>query len=246
MNGQEYEVLKEPNTSLYTFKIRAGANAGIENYTITKALLDNKQEVKINYSFKIDVLKDIPTIENYHVEENKDDSKLILIFDVVDNNDSIESSYVEIYDEAQNSIMQDKVVKGANRIEVEVEEKKEYKASIILNYKLSNTPEDEEHKGIQSYEKDLQLLIDYNFTISNLKTYKENQETTIFNKEDKIKLVFESTNATKHVPQTIKIDGKEYEVSSENGKYAVTLDALTELGNQTITINEVIIKWKEI
>lgn len=241
MNGQEYEVLKEPNTSLYTFKIRAGANAGIENYTITKALLDNKQEVKINYSFKIDVLKDRPTIENYHVEENKDDSKLILIFDVVDNNDSIESSYVEIYDEAQNSIMQDKVVKGANRIEVEVEEKKEYKASIILNYKLSNTPEDEEHKGIQSYEKDLQLLIDYNFTISNLKTYKENQETTIFNKEDKIKLVFESTNATKHVPQTIKIDGKEYEVSSENGKYAVTLDALTELGNQTITINEVIL-----
>ncbi len=239
MNNQEYEVEKEPNTSFYTLKINAGSTARMRIFTITEARLDNDKKVKMNYTFKIDVLKDKPMMENYRVEENKDDSKLILLFNIKDDEDSLENAYVEIYDETQNLLTQEKVVKGENRIEVSVEEKKEYKANIILNYKLSNDPNDETKKGVELYEKDLQLLIDYHFTFGNLKTYKEDQETTIFSKEDQVKLVFESSNSTKHNPKTIKIGEKEYEVVEENGKFIATLDAVTELGNQTIQIDEI-------
>ncbi len=241
MNNQEYEVEKEPNTALYMIKLNAGEHPGVKEYTITEALLDNDKKVKINYTFKMDVLKDKPSIENYYVEENKDDSKLILNFDVIDYENSIQSAYVEFYDESQTLITQEAIVKGKNQIEFSVEEAKEYLANIILNYKLSSSEEDDEHKGVESYEKELQLLIDYNLTIQNIKTYKGNQETTVFSKEDKVKLIFESTNATKHIPKSIKVGGKEYEVVEENNQYVAELDPLAELGSQTIAIEEVIL-----
>lgn len=239
MNNQEYKVEKEQNTSLYTFKINAGNIAEIKNYAITEVLLDNDKKIKINYTFKIDVLKEKPSIENYRVEENKDDSKLILLFNIVDHEESLENAYVEIYDNMKNLLINKKVQKGENHIEIPVEEMKEYKANIFLNYKLSNSPEDESQKGLEIYEKELQLVIDYHFTLANLKTYKENLETNLFNKEDQVKLKFESTNATKHIPKSIKVGEKEYEVVEEDNTYAVTLDTITELGSQTIKIEEV-------
>ena len=241
MNNTEYEITREPNTSLYTIKLSVGPDSGIKKYTISEALLDNNKKVKMDYTFKLDVLKDIPTIENYRVEENKDDSKLILLFNVIDHDDSIEKARVDVYNENQELISQEKVVKGENRIEVSVEEQKEYQANIVLNYNLSATEEDVGHKGIQSYEKQLQLMIDYNFTISNIKSYKEDQETTVFSKEDQVRLVFESSNTTKHIPEVIKVARKEYEVTKENNKFTAKLDALTNLGNQKITIEEVVL-----
>lgn len=241
INDIEYEVVKDPNTFLYTIKLKVGSDAKMEKYLISEALLDNGKTVTMDYSFKLDVLKDIPIIENYRVEENKDDSKLVLLFDVKDSDNSIDLAHLDIYDENQSLVTQEKVVVGKNRIEISVEEKKEYLANILLNYNLSNDSDTSGHKGVQSYEKQLQLLIDYNFTFSNVKSYKNGTETTIFSKGDQVKLVFESTNSTRHVPKTIKVNGKEYEVVEENNQFAVTLDALTDLGSQTIMIDEIVL-----
>ena len=239
VNGAEYKVEKIPNTSEYIFKLNAGSTSELKNYKITEAILDNNKKIKLNESFSIDVLKDRPSIKNYRVEENKDDSKLILLFEVVDENNSIEDAYIDVYDTDQNRLKQEKLVHGENRVELDVEEKKEYIAYIILNFNLSNHPESSEHKGVEQYEKELQLIVDYNFDLSNIKTFKEEKETLVFENGDQVKLVFESTNETKHSPSTVKIGDKNYDVEAENGKFKVTLDALNELGSKTLTIEEV-------
>ena len=241
INKKEYEVTKKENTTDYSFKMNAGADAGLKNYSISEVLLDNGKKIKVNSPFTIDVLKDTPTIKNYRVDENKNDSKLTLLFDVEDSDNAIESAYVEFYDEAGTMINEKNVEKGENRIEIEVEEKKEYKANIILKYNLSSRPESTEHTGMQLYEKDLQLLIDYQFSFSGLKTYKNDKETTTFENGDIVKLRFESTNITKHIPKTIKIQDKEYEVKEENNHFTVELDALNTLGEKTYTISEVVL-----
>ncbi|MCI8394371.1 MAG: hypothetical protein HFH86_02680 [Bacilli bacterium] len=241
INKMEYEVFRNPNTKDYTFIINVGLEYGIKKYNITSIKLDNNKEIKIQESFEVDVLKDIPTIQNYRVEENIDESKLTIVFDLVDDNNSLESGYLEVYRDEQKEEIKEKLTIGENRIEIPVEELVEYKAYIVLNYNLSNHEEDVSHKGVQHYEKDLQLVIDYNLSIFNIKTYKEDQETTEFDKEDQVKIVFESSNNTKHVPDKIKVADKEYEVSSENNKFIVLLDALTDLGSKTITIDEIIL-----
>ena len=241
INGKEYMVEKVPNSHEYKVTIPAGSDSGIKEFHITKAFLDNHQSVKISYKFQIDVLKDIPYVENYRVEENINESKLILIFDVLDKSDSIETAFVEIFDDKQEMIAEEKVVKGNNRIEINVEEQKDYKAYIMLNYNLSNDEQNMEHRGLQQYEKDLQLFIDYKFSISDIKTFKEDLETSVFYKEEEVSIVFDSTNATKHIPNVVKVNGKEYEVSNKDNHYVVTLDALTDLGNKIFVIEEVIL-----
>ncbi len=243
INGNEYEVEKVQNTnSEYTVTLNVKDQAGLQTYQITEAYLDNNKKSKIDYKVSIDVLKEIPTISNYRVEEDKDNSKLIVLFDVIDKDDSLINGSFTVNDE-DILLNKTELKKGANRIELEVEDKKEYKASIVLDYDLdSNQLEnDENHSNTQSYEKDLQLLIDYNFNISNIKIYKDGKEATTFDNGDEVQIVFDSTNATKHTPSTIKVDGKEYEVKQENNKYVANLGPLDAFGSKTITIDEVVL-----
>lgn len=239
IDGKEYDVTKEANTSDYTVKVNSGSEAGLKSYHVTEVILDNNKTIKVDYSFILDVLKDSPHITNYRVEENKDESKLILLFDIVDDEDSLTLATLDVYNIDQEIVTQTSLAKGQNRIEVSVEETKEYKAYIKLEYNLSEDENNTESMGIESYEKDLQLIIDYNFNISNIKAYKENKEQTIFAMGDQVKIGFESTNSTIHIPAFVKVNGKEYEVTEENGKYFATLDPLNTLGDNQILVEEV-------
>lgn len=244
INDEEYEVEKIPNTtSEYIITLNVGQTPGLKTYKITEALLNNNKRTEINYKISVDVLKEMPNISNYRVVEDIDNSKLIILFDVLDEDDSIKSSTIKIQNEDKVIVKTEKLKKGSNRIEFEVEDKKEYKAYIELKYDLdSNKLENDiQHVGIQSYEKDLQLIVDYNLTVSNIKTYKNDSQTKTFDNGDQVKIVFESTNSTKHIPSSIKVDGKEYEVTQENNKYTAILDPLDTLGSKTINIEEVIL-----
>ncbi len=244
INDQEYKIDKVTNTEFtYQFTLHTGQDAGIKTYRITEALLDNNQKVEIDYAINIDVLKDIPSIQNYRVEEDNKNSKLIVLFDVMDNDASLYDAEITIYHSDQTIKTQEKIKKGQNRIEVEVEDTKEYDAYITLDYDLdSNQLEnDEAHVGVQKYEKKLQLVLTYNFSASNIKSYKNGNETTTFDNGDEVQLVFESKNDTKYVPAFIIVDGKEYEVTEENNRYSAILPALTHLGTQTITVEKIIL-----
>lgn len=246
INGQEYEVIKESlSSSNYSVTLNAGSASGVKTFKITEAKLDNNKTVKVNYEMKVDVLKEKPTISNYRVEEDINNSKLIILFDLIDKDDSLDSAILSVADtlETPNTLYKEKLKKGKNRIELNVDEKKEYKATIKLDYELDSNElsNDEDHSFTENIEKPLQLLIDYNLSLGNIKAYKDNVEAISFTKEDNIKIVFESTNNTNHVPKTAKIDGKEYEVQQEENKYFINLPSIKNIGENTITIDEIVL-----
>lgn len=242
INGNTYPVEKQTNGE-YHFNLNVDDKAGVKTYKITEALLANEKTVKMDYTIQVDVLKDMPSIENYRVEEDKKNAKLAILFNVIDTDASLKAATIEIYNEDQTLKTKQNLKRGENRIEIDVEDTKEYKAHILLDYDLdSNLLEnDEEHTGTQKYEKELQLVLTYNFDVSNIKTQKDGKETTTFDNGDEVQLVFESKNDTKYVPAFIKVNGKEYEVAEENGKYGTTLDPLTNVGSHTITVESVIL-----
>lgn len=241
IDGKEYAVTQDADTLKYSLKLNGEAESGVKNYHITQALLDNGKKIDVDYTIDIEVLKDIPIVQNYRVEENKDDSKLTVLFDLVDKDRSTQQAYIEIYNDEQSLVAKQNIVRGPNRIEVEVEESKTYNANIVLNYNLSTDENSQEHIGTQKYEKELQLLIDYNFNISNIALLKEGNAITTAENRDELKLVFDSTNSTKHIPATVKIDSREYDVKEENDKYYVELMPLDSLGEKTYTIEEVVL-----
>lgn len=242
INGNTYTIERQANGE-YHFDLNVEDKAGVKTYKITEVLLTNEKKVVMDYTIQVDVLKDVPSIRNYRVEEDKKNAKVAILFDVIDPDSSLKAATIEIYNDDQTLKTKQNLKRGENRIEIEVEDAKEYKAHILLDYDLdSNQLEnDENHTGTQKYEKELQLILSYNFDVSDIKTQKDGKETTTFANGEEVQLVFESKNDTKYVPAFIKVNGKEYEVVEDNGKYSATLDALTNLGSHTITVESIIL-----
>lgn len=238
IDGKEYDIQLLEDRS-YAIKLNVGKDAGKKDYIITDVILNNEKRVSVNNKLSIHVLKSTPSISNYRVENDMDNSKLIVLFDLVDPDNSMSVGQFSVYDKNQNSYIKERLVKGKNRIEIKVEESKEYQAHIDLQYNLSGIVDDSEHNGVVQYIKDLQLIMDYDFKISNIALYKDGIITTEFEHGDSAQLVFSSSNNTKHIPTSIKIDGKEYNVLVGNNNYFVTLSPFNTLGSHTSKIEEV-------
>lgn len=244
INGQEIEVKKvEQTDNEYSFTTNTGNTSGIKEYHITEVELDNGKKVGVDYTLKIDVLKELPTIENYTIEENINEQKIKMSFNLKDKDDAISEAKLKIIDQEEQIIKEQDISKGQNEVEIEVEEEKLYKVKFLLSYDLDTNQLDkeEDHTGTSITEKDYQMIIDYNLSVNNIATKKDDNLTNTFEKNQAIGLVFESTNATTHEVAKVKVNGKEYEVVKKDNQYNATIDGITQIGETQIVIEEIIL-----
>lgn len=255
INGKEYDLEKnESNEKSYEVTINVGETSGVKEYKIEKVVLTNEKEIEMDNTVKVDVLRTMPTVENWKVEEDIQKSELNISFDIKDIDQAFESgAYRIIEDKGENINQEDgeicissgSVVLGNNKINVKVEEDKDYKIILCIKYNLdTNTLEQEgENEGTTTIENNLSFVIDYKFELSNIKTYKEKDEIEEEEKEFKIGeniiLKFNSENITTYEPKTAIINGKTYELTKEDNIYKVYVDGITTVGNQTINIEKI-------
>lgn len=246
VNGTEYTTQKvDENSTEYIIKIKAQDKSGVQELKFTKAILDVGKEVKIKYSEKIEILKDTPSIENYTLEENVEEGKLIAKFEINDNDLAVTSASIEVFNEDNEKIKTENISAGANTIEISAEENQKYKLIIYVSYNLdtdSLVEHEEDNTGTLNLEKELEFIGDYEFSISDLQTYNTNgDKTSTFEKNETIVLNFNSKNVSSAIPSKIKINGSIYEVTEENKKYSVQIPGISEEGNKTLNIEEVIL-----
>ena len=244
IDGEEYEVTRE-NGSLYTVKVKAGNTAGVKEYKITEVILSNGTKVPAELSVKCDVLKTVPSIEQYMAEPKKDETAMVVSLQLKDEDESITSAVASITNEAGEEIQREQLKAGENKFEVPVEEGKKYKVHVTVEYDLdSGKLEDhtEDHTGVSQTEKDLEYVLDYQWKISDIKTYKDGKESTSFAKNEVIWLGFQSSNATSYEPEYAVINGKTYPVvKTEQGGYQVEFGGIDTSGDTTLTLEEVIL-----
>lgn len=244
VNGTEYNVQRNnENLSEYTIKMKAQDKSGIQEIKFTKAVLDVGEEIKLNYTEKIEVLKDAPTIDNYTLEENLDESKLIAKFNMIDNEQTVTSAIAEVYNENNEKINTYNISVGANTLEIPGEEKSKYTLNIYVSYDLDTNSLGEHEKdntGALSLTKDLEFIGDYKFSISNIQTYNtKGDKTSTFEKAETIILNFDSSNVSNAIPSKIKINGQEYDVTEKEGIYSAEISGITEIGDKALNIEEV-------
>ena len=246
INGTEYAAKKtDENSSEYIIKIKAQDKSGIQELKFTKAILDVGKEVKLNYIEKIEVLKDIPSIDNYTLEENLEEGKLIAKFEITDNGSAVTSAFIEVFDEDNEKIKTENISVGTNTIEISAKENEKYKLIIYVSYNLDTDSlgeHEEDNSSTLNLEKELEFIGDYKFSISNLQTYNtKGDKTSTFEKDETIVLNFDSKNASTAIPIKIKINGNIYDVTEKNGKYTIKIPGIAEEGNKTLNIEEVIL-----
>ena len=225
----------------------------------------------MNNTLSVSVLKEQPFIEekSYKLEETFE-GKAYINFNLVDEEESITFAQFSVYEISNISaqvqepqtegseveIVQTNITAGENRQEVPVEEGKTYRVVISVGYNLAKDQIEGKEYNAESfiYSKEFTMALDYKFTISNISTLKNGQESNKFAKKEQITIKFDSTNiayentnSSNFEPGTITVNNKEYEVTKQEDKYTVTIDGLEQVGENTITIEKVKLKnGKEI
>lgn len=100
INNNEYQVKKVENSNIYTVNVGSNNTSGIKEYHFTEVLLNNGKRIDGDYTIKLDVLKDVPSIEGYTVNEDINESKVYISFYLKDHDNSIESANIEILNES--------------------------------------------------------------------------------------------------------------------------------------------------
>lgn len=281
IGGEDHEILRnELNQNLYEVKLNVGDINGIKEYRLEKVTLINGKEIKINETVKVDVLKKQPEIENWTLTEDLEKSELNISFDVVDSDETVSSGIYTITEKKEETesnktsksneasesneetenpegteyIQQGVVEVGTNNINVKVEENKKYQILVEVQYNLDtgNLEQEGDNTGRLTKVEELVLIRDYNFQLSNIKTYKEKQNddeqeddepeyiiSEEFNLGENIIVKFDSTNATEYLPQSAIINGKKYDLTKENDTYTAFIDGFDSTGNNNINIEKV-------
>ncbi len=264
INNQEYNV--ENLGNVYKLIHNVGEQSGKKEYHMTKVILNTGTEVKIDHTFAVSVLKAQPYIEesSYRLEETFE-GKAYIDFNLVDEEQSITSAQFSVYEigsqegveqTSEVAIMQTNITAGENHQEVIAEDGKSYRVIINVAYNAAKEKiEGKEYIGESfSYSKEFTMALDYQFSITNIKTLKDGQQSSKFAKKEPIliqfnstNIAYENTNNTNFEPSTITINNKEYEVTKQEDNYIATIDGLEQIGENTITIDKVKLKnGKEI
>ena len=241
INGKQYDIHKSGNT--YSTVVDGYLNSGSQILKISKVILANSQELEVasNNQVQIEVLKDKPVINDYKTEISEKDLTANILFDILDNDNAFVNGNIVVVDNNNNKIIDEIIKSGNNNIKISVKENMNYTVKINANYNLTSdlTITDKDVIGVVSLDSELQLNIDYDFKATNFKTYDNNLESVKFNKNKEVTIMFDSSNATSNMPSKIRIDGKDYNLRVENGKYVADIPGFTQVGLHTINIEAI-------
>lgn len=248
INGTDHVPKREEDTSAYVVYLSGMDQAGIQEWKFTKAVLDNGQEVKLDFTERLDILKTLPSFENFRVEEVADPAGMKVLFQLKDEDSSVQSAKMEVLKENSGTYetVGTKTIQGGdNEFLLDLDEDTDYRLMLQAAYnrdtdQLIDHPED--HRGVLSEEKELRLQIDYQFQFGELKTYQEEgQQTDQFGREERIILEFSSSNGTSHEPAEAVINGEICKLTREGEKYRAVLSGFSQMGIQQITVEKVVL-----
>ncbi len=234
--GEEYyDVIY--NNGIYAVKIQTPLDAGKYDFKITEVELDNGKVVETSLKMTREVLKDIPYVNKF----NLDDEKKKLSFELVDDDSAFESGVVSIYDGSQK-IASTEVKKGKTTITFEATEGKSYDVEIVGSYDLDSKRNDNKNSfdNAVMLTQEFTLGGDYNFTLTDVSI------TDTLQVGEVPVVSFKSTNnrnaTIANANLTIKDkEDKNYNIVTRSGNnYEIQLEgADTTVGKHTVTLNNV-------
>lgn len=248
INDTEYEVQKSQESSEYLVNLQAGDSPGVQEFYITNVRLNTGQNVDVDYKVKIDVLKSIPSVSEFLAEEKTDTAQMKISFVLEDEDSALLSSEMEVLrkdGEEYTSVDKKDIIIGKNEFVLDLDEEEVYTLNISAQYNRDSDQleKEEDHSGSFSVMKEVQLNIDYNFYLSNIKVQSEaGINTDQFTKNQPVILWFDSSNATDFKPERALINGASYQVEQAENGYYVTLAGFANTGKTDIKLEQLILE----
>ena len=249
INGTEYEAARREDSQVYTVTADTGDRSGVKEYHITKVILNNGQEVSVDYTEQIDVLKSAPELMDFQTEEMTDAAQMKVSFVLKDDDSALSMSQMKVVRQSDSSLFMEKDLRaGKNEFTLDLEEGTAYDIHITAAYNRDSDEleVEEDHTGTFSVSKEIQLNIDYQFRFGSMKVKTaDGVQTDRFSRNQPVMLAFETGNSTVYEPEQLIVNGVSYPVSrTENGEaeeYYVMLDGFAEHGEAQIRAEKLIL-----
>ena len=243
INGEQYLVKKRGKNS-YRIVFPAPNVAGLKNLIVTGVVLEDGNILNANYEIRLDVLKEIPQVDEFTV--NNDNEKTELSFTIKDTDGAYTGGKVTVKDNKGNVIFEKELSKidKNNKISLpNIVKDQEYTVTVDVNYDLdSNFYGDiPTNSSTTTFEQKIKVNADYGFIGTNWNLPKQVRE------QDKLLLTFENTYNSYYDVEKVVVSGKTYTVEKVGNIYQVELDKGIKGAQNTITVQKVILaNGKEI
>ncbi len=265
VNGTHYVASSESTKKASTYKAKIGivapSKAGVYKLTANRVQLElNQYYDKQNdyYSvpskdITIEVLKDVPRIENLKITNEDYNNKTVTFeFDVkLDetakaNDNSFANGKVEFNGETKSFTRDGRNTVTFSNVEQDKISDLVFKADYDLDTDTlnANDTDKNEYTNETIYSVKYGLFNEENYDdikIANGKAISE-KDNNYFEKNEKIKLHFDIQGISSVNPSKVKIDDKEYTLSKVDDSYEITLDGYNQFGEKTIEITDVILE----
>ncbi len=232
IDGKYYYAIN--NVSYYSVNLNTPSSPGVHEFKITRVILSNGREIKVKLSIEKEILKELPYVDMFNIDDENDKFNFIL----EDKDNAFISGTVIIVDNEGNEILKEKVEKE-NHFNHKFKEDVTYTISVIATYDLDSNLDNEKnyYENEEIYNHKFTVDSDYNFEISNVSI------TDAIEKGEKPTITFDSTNSKEYSVEYIVIDGVQYNVTNKDGNhYEILLDKLdtSKFGKFTINIDDIV------
>ncbi len=237
IDGKEYSVEKIKGNN-YKVTIPAPKQSGSQDVVITGVVLDNGKVVETEYKVTLDILKDLPKIDKFSIDTEKEIPELVI--NVSDKDGAIKSGKVVITDEEGNVVFKsNKLANGQNKYVLDgLKKEKKYNVKVEVEYDLDSNvygkPEDNSGKK-KLLNRDFVVNAKYGFTG---KDYKITDKVT---DKEAVIVSFKNSYNSDYDVEYVVIDGQKYPVSKIGDTYQLILEKGSK-GQNKVVIEEVVLK----
>ncbi len=231
IDGKYYPVACKDSTC--NVVVDAVKNAGVHEFKFTKAKLSNGREIDTKLTIKREVLKDLPYVDKFDVDYENHKFNFYL----EDPEEAFLDGYVEIIDDAGETVLNEKISKE-NHFTQEFQQGKSYTIFVYASYDRDNDHNNTENysENIKIYNHSFSVATNYNFKVNNVTI------TDAIEQGQKPTLTFTSSNSLGKKVEYIVVNGKQYPITKvENNTYTVVLEDFdtSKFGKYVLDIEEI-------
>lgn len=247
VNGVEYPVQPSQTAGRYSIRLTAAAESGLQKLHLSRFILTNGRSVKAELEEQIEVLKDVPVLERFLVEEMVQDAQLQTSFFLRDEDAALTGAKLEILQNQSDQWVVKQTFQaaaGENLFLPELEPG-DYTFHISAQYHRAtgSLPESQEHQGSLAAMKEVLWELDYQFSFTGLTPQnQEGERQTQFEKHQPIYLWFASQNATRFSPAWAVVNGQDYPVESFGEGWRIVLPGWEQAQTLSLQVEQILLE----
>lgn len=244
INNIIYDVSKV-DINTYKVGVNVGEQAGLKVYNVDKIVFENGLEYEASRELRLDVLKDIPVMENFKIEENIRDSQITVSFDLYDNDVAFNKGVIKLASEGEEPL-QKEIIPGKNTLLFDVTKDKKYQISLDIDATLDSKELSTDSPNVLTnynlYTTEYAMVTGTKVDITSMEVRNsKNEETLTFEKNEPINIKFTTTELTGMYPVKVKVNGVAYDLTKVENAYEFSMKAGDIAGEQEIKFDSLIL-----